>query len=311
VAFLAGGFSRKVPSSEDFFTASLENRQRDRSITHLINNAGRLQPVIERDVLVGSTHMNGANQSNRSGMALLGFLLAAGLVLSGLVLGAQIKATRLGDRYVTVRGLAERNVTSDLAIWSLSYTDAGDDLAPLFAKSQADRKAIMDFLSQQGIQPSEIELGIVDVTDTQANQYGNNNRASRRYIIQQSITVRTSRVDTVAAASQKTIQLVQKGVVLSGNNGGGLTYKFTGLNSIKPDMISEATRNARAAAERFATDSGSKVGAIRQATQGIFSILAANSGGDTGQQGYGNNEDETSIMKTVRVVTSVEYYLNN
>lgn len=255
--------------------------------------------------------MNGANQSNRSGMALLGFLLAAGLILGGLVLGSQIKATRLNDRYVTVRGLAERNVKSDLAIWSLGYKAAGDDLVPLYAKSEADKKAILGFLSQQGIRPSEIELGIVNVTDTQANEYGNNNRNQRRYIIQQDITVRTGRVDVVAAASQKTIQLVQKGVVLDGNSGGGLTYKFTGLNSIKPDMISEATRNARAAAERFASDSDSKVGSIRQATQGIFSILAANSGGDTGESGYGNNEDETSIVKTVRVVTSVEYYLNN
>ena len=254
--------------------------------------------------------MNGANQSNRGGMALLGFLLATGLILGGLALGSQIKATRLNDRYVTVRGLAERSVKSDLAIWSLAYKDAGDDLAALYAKSQADKKAILDFLSHQGIQSSEIELGIVDVTDTQANEYVNNNRAPKRYIIQQNIVIRTPRVDVVAAAAQKTMQLVEKGVVLGGNSGGGLSYKFTGLNSVKPDMITEATRNAHAAADRFASDSGSRVGSIRQATQGIFSILAANAASDTGESGYGNNEDETSIMKIVRVVTSVEYYLD-
>jgi uncharacterized protein len=128
--------------------------------------------------------------------------------------------------------------------------------------------------------------------------------------------VRTTRVDTVASAAQKTMQLLQKGIVLSGNNGNfgqGLSYKFTGLNSIKPDMITEATRNARAAADRFAADSGSKVGAIRQANQGVFSILAADQGAATGEPGEGGDMSfgaDASLMKTVRVVTTVQYYLN-
>jgi len=255
--------------------------------------------------------MNGAD-ATRSGMSLLGILLAAGLILGGLVLGSQIKATRLSDRYITVRGLAERNVKSDLAIWCLGYKDAGDDLLPLYSQGEADKKDTLDFLSRQGIKPSEIEVGTVSVNDRQASEYGGpNNRIQKRYIIEQSITVRTNRVDVVASAAQKTMQLVQKGVVLGAN--GGPSYKFTGLNSVKPDMITEATRNARAAADRFASDSGSKVGSIRQATQGIFSILAANAGADTGESsyGYGGNNDESSITKTVRVVTSVEYYLNN
>jgi uncharacterized protein len=99
--------------------------------------------------------------------------------------------------------------------------------------------------------------------------------------------------------------LLQKGIVLGGNPGQGLTYKFTGLNAIKPDMITEATRNARAAADRFAADSGSKVGAIRTANQGVFSILPADQAGEA-EGGYG---PDSSLMKTVRVVTSVEYYL--
>jgi hypothetical protein len=105
------------------------------------------------------------------------------------------------------------------------------------------------------------------------------------------------------------MSLVQQGIVLNGDRGQGLAYKFTGLNSIKPDMITEATRNARAAAVRFASDSGSSVGSIRQANQGIFSILPAHSGGDTSENGaYGSSAD-SSLMKTVRVVTSVDYYL--
>jgi hypothetical protein len=251
------------------------------------------------------------NGTDRGGMFLLGALLALGLIVGGWVLGAEIKATRLGDRYVTVKGLVERKVKSDLAIWPISYKEAGDDLASLYAKTEADKKTVLQFLSEQGIQSSEIELGVVRVVDTQANEYGGVNRAPHRYIVEQQIAVRTGRVEQVAAAAQKTMQLLQKGIVLGGNPGPGLAYKFTALNAIKPDMITEATRNARAAADRFALDSGSKVGAIRQANQGVFSILPADQGdaSESGEMAGGSFAADSSLMKTVRVVTTVQYYL--
>jgi uncharacterized protein len=236
------------------------------------------------------------------------FLVALGLIIGGWALGSQVKATKLADRYVTVKGLVERKVKSDLAIWPLSFKEAGDDLAAVYAKSDADKNAILQFLEQQGIQTNEIEVGMLRVVDTQANEYGGT-RAPKRYIVDQQITVTTSRVDQVAAAAQKSMQLVQKGIVLTSNPGNGLVYKFTGLNAIKPDMITEATKNARAAADRFAQDSGSQVGSIRQANQGTFSITAAVQGGGEPGEGGGYNSDEGSIMKTVRVVTSVQYYL--
>jgi len=260
--------------------------------------------------------MNVKKPNQRGGTSLLGLLIGLGLVVGGWVLGVEIKNTRLADRYVIVKGLVERTVKSDLAIWPLSYKEAGDDLTTLYSKTEADKKIILDFLQQESIQPNEIELGIIRVVDTQANEFGGGNRAPHRYIVDQQITVRTKRVDVVANAAQKTLQLLQKGIVLSGNNGGfgqGLTYEFTGLNSIKPDMITEATRNARAAADRFASDSGSKVGAIRQANQGVFSILPADQGSSSGEPGEGpgmNFNADASLMKTVRVVTTVQYYLN-
>jgi uncharacterized protein len=251
--------------------------------------------------------MNDSSGITRMGTTLFGLLIAIGLIGGGWILGSQIKATRLADRYVTVKGLVERPVKSDLAIWPINYKEAGDDLSSLYAKTELDKKTIFAFLSQQGIQPSEIELGVVRVVDTQANEYGGNNRPPFRYIVQQQITVRSSRVDQIAAAAQKTMQLLQKGIVLSGDSGQGVTYKFNGLNAIKPDMITEATRNARAAADRFASDSGSQVGSIRQANQGFFEILPADQAGGTEEGGGGS---DCSIMKVVRVVTTVEYYLD-
>lgn len=251
-----------------------------------------------------------SNDIDRGSLIPLGLLLALGMIFGGWMLGSQIKATRLADRYVTVKGLVERNVKSDLAIWPITYKEAGDDLTQLYAKTETDKQTILQFLAEQGIQSSEIELGVIRVVDTQANEYGGGNRAPHRYIVQQQITVRTSRVDQVATSAQKTMQLLQKGIILNSDPGQGLAYKFTGLNAIKPDMITEATRNARAAADRFAADSGSKVGSIRQANQGTFSILPADQGGgEGGGEGGGYSNADASLMKTVRVVTTVQYYL--
>src|SRR5215813_8610531 len=246
----------------------------------------------------------------RGGRGALGLFIAIGLILGGWILGSQIKATRLSDRYVTVKGLVERKVKSDFATWPLSFKEAGDDLGAVYGKTEADKNAIVKFLTEQGMQQSEIELGMIRVADTKANEYGAN-RGPYRYIIEQQVTVQTARVDQVVAAAQKTMQLVQKGIVLGGGPGAASTpsYKFTGLNAIKPDMITEATRNARAAADRFATDSGSKVGSIRQANQGVFSILPTDQGSEGGGDEVGGNlGGDSSLMKTVRIVTTVEYY---
>ena len=242
--------------------------------------------------------------------AILGALIALGLILGGWALGAQIKATRLSDRYVTVKGLVERQVKSDLAVWPISFKLAGNELSPLHSSAEAQQKTVLDFLAQQGIKSEEVGVGVVRVIDTQAREYGAE-RSPYRYIVEQKITVRSSRVDQVAAAAQKTALLLQKGIVIDSDRGGqqGVTYKFTGLNAIKPDMITEATRNARAAAARFAADSGSQVGSIRQANQGVFSILAADQAAGSAEEGFDYNADG-SILKTVRVVTTVQYYLD-
>jgi len=241
----------------------------------------------------------------------VGLCLLLGLVVGGWVLGAKIASIKLADRTVTVKGLVERTVKSDRAIWAITFKTAGDDLPTVFAHSEASKAAVMKFLSDQGVSAAEVTTGQISVTDKNTNQYVQN--GGSRYILQQTVTVSTGDVDKLAAAGTKTAQLIQAGVVLADNS--NIVYKFTGLNALKPDMITEATRNARASADRFAADSGSAVGVIRSANQGVFSIsadgatvAAADDSGEAGASGEDAQAD-ASIMKKVRVVSTIEYYL--
>lgn len=245
--------------------------------------------------------------------AILGGCLLLGLVAGGWVLGAQIKAIKLADRYVTVKGLVERTVKSDTAIWPVTFKEAGNDLPTVFAKSEQDKQAVLKFFAAQGVTQSEISVGQIEVTDKLANEFGGGNNGPR-YIVQQTVTVSSTDVDKIAAAGQKTADLVQAGIVVGGGFGQGIKYVFNGLNALKPDMITEATRNARASADRFAADSGSQVGSIRSANQGVFSISAADAGSETAATGdddsqQGGAQADASIMKKVRVVATVDYYL--
>ena len=238
-------------------------------------------------------------------------ILALGLILGAWILGSEIRDIRMADRYVSVRGLAERIVKSDLAIWPLRFREAGNDLKATFSQSEQDRQAVLDFLARQGIPKSDITVGQPNVVDTQANEFGPE-KHPYRFIVEQEVAVRSTNVDQIAAAVQKTNELIARGVVIGASNyefrGGGVSYLFTGLNAVKPEMISEATHNARAAAERFAADAGSKVGTIRQASQEPFSITSADDTSPAGQ-GPGVDQSAGSMMKKVRVVTMVDFYL--
>jgi hypothetical protein len=253
--------------------------------------------------------MNDERDSLLKPALVLGVCLLLGLVLGGWLLGAKIASIKLADRTVTVKGLVERSVKSDRAIWAITFKTAGDDLPSVFAHSEANKAAVLKFLSDQGVSAAEVTTGQISVTDKQTNQFVQN--GGSRYILEQTVTVSTGDVDKLAAAGSKTASLIQAGVVLADNS--NIVYKFTGLNALKPDMITEATRNARASADRFAADSGSEVGVIRSANQGVFSISAdgatAASADESGEGGGGDAQADASIMKKVRVVSTIEYYL--
>lgn len=230
--------------------------------------------------------------SNKASAAILGIFLALGLAAAGWFVAAAAKDIKGAQRVVEVKGLAEREVPANLALWSLAFSTTADDLDTLQQRLNEDVAAIQAFLAQRGFAPEAITRGPPNIIDraTYANQ-----KVDERYEAQSVVLVRTDKVELVKAAQQESNALIGQGVTLNRNYEYPTEYLFTELNRIKPKMIAQATRAARKAAEQFALDSGSTVGAIRYARQGYFSI---------------SDRDRLSPhIKRVRVVTTVEYFL--
>ena len=241
-------------------------------------------------------------ETKTSSLAL--WALAIAVVVGGWFIGDGFARARLGDRFVTVKGVSEREVRADLALWPLVYVATSDDLSQAQARIEASRRGVMRFLRAQGIDSSAVELQDLQVADRLANPYGQQGPSTNRYIITQRLMVRSSDPAMVQAAHQQISALVDAGVVLGSGMGYGdntPTYLFTRLNDLKPEMVAEATARARESAEQFARDSKSALGGIRRASQGVFVILPRD-------QAPGIQE-ERQLHKTLRVVTTVDYYL--
>lgn len=246
-----------------------------------------------------------STSSVRAATTLPAIILAIGIALAGLLAGEGFARGRAADRSVSVKGVAEREVKADLAIWPLRVVGADNDLTAANAKLAASISGVRQFLVRHGIDTSQVQLSGFSVNDALAAEYASNNRPANRYVIHETMLVRSTHPDQVLAASQQIGELASIGVVVSsGNNEGsnsGPTFVFSGLNTLKPAMIADATARAREAAEQFARDSRSSLGGIRQASQGVFEILPRD-------QAPGINE-ESQIAKIVRVVSTIDYYL--
>lgn len=238
-------------------------------------------------------------------------ILAVGIVGAGWFVGHGLVAMKATDRAVAVKGLSEREVDSNLALWNVAFTVTGADLAEAQATLASKASAISSFLEKAGIQKDEITQGALKVTDRQANQYQNQaGPDDSRYILSTVLKVRSSNIEAVQNASRSIGEVVRDaGVVLGAPDqyGCDLRLLYTKLNEIKPAMIAEATQDARKAAEQFAKDSGVTVGAIKNASQGYFSV-SSRDGSDLNSDS-GSCEAETSAVKKVRVVTNVTYFL--
>ncbi len=246
-----------------------------------------------------------------TGLVAAACLLAFGIGLAGFFIGQHVEGglSHLhAPRLVAVKGLAERSVKADLALWPLRFVATGDDLGAVQARIDADTKTMTAFLKSEGVPESAFTVERTDVVDKQANRYGSERPDGNRFILYGNMMIRTTDVDLIQRLSGKMQDVVKAGVILTqdgaeGNDRASLApfYLFTRLNDIKLDMLAEATHNARSAAEQFARDAAVPLGGIVTANQGVFSILPGDS--------YPMAREETQPNKVVRVVSSVSYAL--
>lgn len=218
-------------------------------------------------------------------------VVSFGLIAGGYLLGDGLLRAKEADRSVTVRGLAERDVTANLATWTISYSSSSNDLSEAQAKVRRDTETIKGFFKDLGFPDDALQ-------PTGANVSSYTSDGVTNYTVRQRLALRTDDIERAQKAVSQQFDLVSKGVFLE--EGSGMSYSFTDLNKIKPEMVAEATRDARAAAEQFAEDSGTHVGGIKDATQGYFTIEARD--GESGGWGVAD-----SPFKKVRVVTTVNF----
>ncbi|MEB2346696.1 MAG: SIMPL domain-containing protein [Deltaproteobacteria bacterium] len=233
-------------------------------------------------------------RDDRSSPVLAALLLGLGVAAAGW-LGAQgLARLRTQDRFVTVKGSAERIVDADLVVWPLPHTVVGNDLADVQSQLEANSETVRSFFQQAGFGADEIVVSPPRLEDRWAYSYGDQ-RPPERYRYSTTVTLRTSRVAEALAALRRSGELVSRGVLIG--EGSTPEFAYTGLNEIKPELIAEATANARKSAEQFANDSGARLAGIRTANQGVVSIEDRDQG--------------SPQVKKVRVVTTVEYFLRD
>ena len=238
-------------------------------------------------------------QERNSGAALvLGVFILLGLAALGYLLGDAAMRVKAFERSVTVKGLSEREYPADVVIWPIQYTLADNDLAALYAALADNAARIRAFLQAAGIAAGEISVSTPVITDKSAQSYGGNQQPAFRYSAVQTVTVYSNDVAGVRAVMEGLVDLGRQGIALTGGGYQSETeYLFTRLNEVKPGMIQEATTKAREVALKFAQDSDSRLGKIRRASQGQFSISP--------------RDKNNPHIKQVRVVSTIEYYLSD
>jgi hypothetical protein len=233
-----------------------------------------------------------------SGNFILGFFIFLGLVALGYLLGESAIRFKEYERTVRVKGLSEKEYPADIVLWPIQFTEANNDLTAMYSSLDKSNQKIQEFLVKSGIDSQEITMSPPAITDKLAQQYSNSPRAKFRYTAVQTITVYSKKVEDVRKIIIKLAELGKQGIVFkSGDYRNTTEFIFTRLNSVKPEMVEEATTKAREVAEKFAKDSNSTLGKIKRATQGQFTISP--------------RDRNNPHIKKVRVVTTVEYYLSD
>lgn len=249
---------------------------------------------------------------NKITLILCSFILGIGILGAGYSLGKALYIVKKMNRTVTVKGLAEQNVKSDLGIWEINYREVGNDLSELDKAIQHDYDVVVEFLKKQGFSEQEVNRTSFRVEDRLANIYNQtaaSNPSTQRYVVTAGIRVRSDKVDLIEKTVQIVDQLLQQGVslafdvsMLSPNP----SFYYTKLDSIRPPMLSDATKSAFTIAMQFAKDSDTKLVGVQRASQGVFQIMGQDT--STMSSDWNSNQNALgSIDKKVRLVTTIDY----
>lgn len=227
-------------------------------------------------------------------------ILSLGIAFAGFSAGQSLVHSRLGFRTVTVKGLSERAVKADLGFWPISFRASGDSLEEARQSLAASEASVTAFLRASGFPAAAYQVQNISVQDKLADSYSG--YSGPRFVLTESILVKTTEVDKLAATARNTGDLLKAGVVFASDGGSnGPSFQFTGLNELKGTLLTEATQRAREAADKFAKESGANVGAIQNANQGIIEVNAA--------VDIPDSSPDRQIDKKVRVVTTITYFL--
>lgn len=234
-------------------------------------------------------------------------VLAAAIAAGGWLVGQGLSRFKSDTRTVTVKGLVEREVKSDLAVWTLNFRRASDTLAEAHQRVAADRDAVLAFLKDKGFAEAEIERQPTRTLDKLARDFGQNQGERFRYVVTSAVEVTSGKVDLVRAATGATEELLKAGVILDSENQTGRAnprFVVSRFNDLRPELLAAATKNARSIAEQFAADSGARVGNIRSANQGAIQIF-----GTDGNDESAPFSPTSTPAKKIRVVSTFEFEL--
>lgn len=238
---------------------------------------------------------------------IIGLCVAIGLGVAGWFVAHGLARFKSDARTVTVKGLVEREVKADQAVWSLNLRRASETLADAQQKLAADRDAALAFLKKLGFSDSEVEKQPTRTLDKLARDFSQNQNERFRYVVTTAIVVKTSQVDLVRTAVGATDELAKAGIILDGEREGGAAnprYVVSKFNDLRPQLLAESTKNARAIAQQFAADSGASVGGIRSANQGMIQIF-----GFDGMDESALFSPTSTLVKKIRVVSTFEFEL--
>ena len=224
-------------------------------------------------------------------------ILAVGIFLLGVEVNSGLGSISANQRTVTVRGLCEKEVKANKVTWPIVSKAVGNDLPTIYSGIENTNNAILAFLKNNGIKDDEISINAPQVVDMQADRY-NSNPIPFRYNVTNVVVVTSQQIDLVRKLIERQTELLKQGIaIVAGDYQYQTTYEYTDLNTIKPGMIADATKNAREAANKFAKDSQSKLGKIKTASQGQFSIE--------------DRDQYTPYIKRLRVVSTIVYFLKD